>query len=110
MLLFKQGVASIKYEPNPKHKAPWQPGRKGTLCPPASELSLLEATRLLRDSDLVGNKRYNFYNGKAYCARPHGEDLWHGYPVDWSEVPHCVRKKWLEAGRIKRSDMRGSPS
>lgn len=77
----------MRYEPNPKHKEPWQHGYKGTLCPPKSELSLLEAARLLREAEAIDNKRYNFHNGKAYCARPHGEDLWHGCPVPWSEVP-----------------------
>lgn len=27
----------MRYEPNPKHKYPWQPGKKGSLCPWFSE-------------------------------------------------------------------------
>ena len=96
----------MRYEPNPKHKEPWQHGHKGTLCPPKSELSLLDAARLLREAEAIDNKRYNFHNGKAYCARPHGEDLWHGYPVPWSEVPYCIRKKWRESGQVTPREMK----
>ncbi|HPJ27093.1 MAG TPA: hypothetical protein PLA80_13195, partial [Synergistaceae bacterium] len=53
----------------------WQPGRKGTLCPPPEELSLLEAVRLLRKAEIVGSKRYNVHKGKAYCAQSHREGL-----------------------------------
>jgi hypothetical protein len=37
----------LRYEPNPKHKLPWQPGKKGTLCPPWSHK---QATALLAGS------------------------------------------------------------
>ena len=96
----------MRYQPNPKHKEPWQPGRKGTLCPPADELSLLEAARLLQKSETIGKKRYNVHNGKAYCAQSQGGDLWHGYPVPWSEVPYSIRKKWRDNGLVKRREMK----
>ena len=96
----------MRYEPNPKHKEPRQHGHKGTLCPPKSELSLLEAARLLREAEAIDHKRYNFHNGKAYCARTHGEDLSHRYPVPSSEVPYCIRKKWRESGQVTRREMK----
>ena len=96
----------MRYEPNDKHKKPWQPGRRGTLCPPPDELSLLEAARLLRRGEPFGNRIYNVHNGNAYCARPHRDDTWHGYPIPWREVPHPIRKKLREAGRVKRREMK----
>ena len=96
----------MKYEPNPKHKEPWQPGRKGTLCPPKEELSLLTAARLLRESEPVEGKRYNCFKGQAYCAQKHGEDTWHGYPIPWEDVPPWLTKKWRAEGRVSRRDMK----
>src|ERR1700736_2407885 len=76
--------AELKYESNPKHRDPWQPGKKGSLCEPEVRSF---AEQLLKESVLYGDKRYAVYKGKAYCAQQHGPNLWHGYPVGWQEVP-----------------------
>ena len=94
----------MRYESNPKHKQPWQRGRRGSLCPETVDLET--ARRLLSDSELVGNKRYAVHEGRAYCAQKHGADAWHGYPVGWVEVPGILRRKWREDGRLQRGDMR----
>ncbi len=96
----------IRYEPNPKHKEPWQPGRKGTLCPPPNQLSTKKAMEMLKNSDLEGKKRYATFGGKAYCAQEHRAGLWHGYPISWHEVPPRVKSKWLEEGLVTRKEMR----
>lgn len=91
------------YEPNPKHKYPWQPGRKGSLCP---WLSPSEISNLLAGSTLFGKKRYAVLNGRPYCAQEHETGKWHGYPVEWNEVPPAVRREWLEHKIIRRRDLK----
>jgi hypothetical protein len=96
----------LRYEPNPKHKEPWQPGKKGTLCPPPAELSLTVAARMLRDSVLDGTKRYAYHAGKAFAAQEHLEGCWHGYPVGWVEVPASIRQTWLSSKQIRKQDLK----
>jgi hypothetical protein len=38
------GGPALTYEPNPKHKEPWQRGARGTLCPREADGSALLAT------------------------------------------------------------------
>ncbi len=93
----------MEYESNPKHSEPWQPGKRGTLCP--EDVRSL-AQDLLEQSELVGKKQYAVHERKVYCAQNTRDDIWHGYPVGWQEVPYKLRKKWLTEGRIKRSDLK----
>ena len=93
-----------KYEGNPKHKHPWQPGRRGSLCP--KEIGLERAQELLADSVKMDALRFATQGGRAFCAREHGADLWHGYPVGWREVPPSIRSEWLRSGLISRRDVR----
>jgi hypothetical protein len=95
---------SVRYECNPKHQEPWQPGRKGTLCP--RDIDQAMAQQLLADSQSVGDKRYVVHGGRAYRAQQHGTDVWHGYPVGWVEVPEKLRTKWLAEGRVQRRNIR----
>ncbi len=93
------------YEGNPKHKAPWQPGRKGSLCPP--DVSVARAQELPQSSLLEGKKRYASDKGRAYCAHQHdaAKNRWHGYPVGWREVPAPVRRQLLNSGTVTRRDV-----
>jgi len=93
----------LVYESNPKHKLPWQAGARGSICP--ADVHPL-AQRLLDESDLVDNRRYATHDGRAFCARNHAKDSWHGYPVLWREVPEVLRRKWLGEGKIKRRDLK----
>lgn len=92
----------MQYKSNPKHKEPWQRGRKGSLCPtwPASV-----ASSMLEESVLCCGKRYATREGRAYCAQDDGQ-FWHGYPVCWMEVPEKVRREWLAKRTVSRSEMR----
>lgn len=93
----------MRYEPNPKHKEPWQRGRRGSLCPrfgPETAQSLLE------ESEPVGKKRFVCHEGRAYCAQEHASGRWHGYPVGWMEVPPRLRMKWRRNGTVQRRDIR----
>lgn len=92
------------YEGNPKHKEPWQPGRRGSMCPRSITLEL--AQKLLDGSVAAGGARYATVEGVAFCAREHRPGSWHGYPVAWREVPADVRLAWLEAGVVRRADVR----
>ena len=93
----------MRYESNPKHKDPWQSGRQGTLCPGNVDQAIAE--RLLEDSETSGNVRYAVHEGRAYCARKHGDDVWHGYPLGWEEVPESLRRRWVREGRVRRRDI-----
>lgn len=94
----------MTYQGNPKHKEPWQPGRRGSLCPRDVDLTL--AQQLLDGSIHVGAARFAAWQGQAFCAREHQPDTWHGYPVQWHEVPPPVRNQWVCCGLVSRSDIR----
>lgn len=63
-----------------------------------------DAQRLLDASVLAGSKRYAIRDGRAYCAQQHGDDIWHGYPVGWKEVPPTVWLGWKAQGLLSNSD------
>jgi len=94
----------MTYEGNPKHKEPWQPGRRGSLCPRSVDARV--AQQLLEESVPVGSARYAIWQGQPFCAREHGPGLWHGYPVGWHEVPPAVRNDWIQSGLVTRSQIR----
>ncbi len=89
------------YESNPKHSDPWQIGKKGSLCEP--EVRPIAAD-LLRASVFWEGKRYAVHGGRAYCAREHSPNRWHGYPVGWVEVPSKLARQWIRDGDLKNHD------
>lgn len=93
----------MEYESNQKHSAPWQRGRRGSLCP--KEVRSL-AAELLAGSELVEGKRYAEYGGKAYCAQEHLPGVWHGYPIGWKEVPPWLRSQWRRQQRVRSRDIK----
>ena len=94
----------MRYESSLKHKEPWQRGRRGALCPREIDAEL--AQRLLAESEVAGDMRYAVHDRRAYCARQHGPDIWHGYPVGWVRVPERLRRRWMDEGRVRRRDIR----
>jgi hypothetical protein len=97
------------YEPNPKHKQPWQRGRRGALCP--QEITLAQAQALLDGSVTDAQNprtRYATDGRHAYCGRPHRESagLWHGYPVPFVDVPATILKAWQGRGEVSHSIVR----
>ena len=100
----------MRYEPNDKHKKPWQPGRKGSLCSAVGhDITEEERSDLLNKSDpdpLGSDKRYATDGRHAFCAQSHGPDVFHGYPVGWKEVPEQLRNAWIAAGRLRRNSIR----
>jgi hypothetical protein len=92
----------LKYEPNAKHKEPWQRGARGSLCPRG-----VDAEALLEGSEVdpaSPGKRYATDGVRAYCAHEHRPGCWHGFPVEWRRVPSSLRNAWLRSGRVdKRS-------
>lgn len=64
------------------------------------------AEELLTGSELFDGKRYAVYEGRAYCAQEHGADVWHGYPVGWSEVPRRLRTRWKSQDLVRRRDIK----
>jgi hypothetical protein len=83
-------VRQLIYEPNPKHKPIPTPGRHGSICPRG-----VNGPLLLAQSDVHRNKRYATDGENAYCAQQHGPNKWHGYPVDWDEVPPVLVGEWV---------------
>lgn len=92
----------MRYEPNPKHK-PAAPGRRGSRCRRnADPVSLLE------NSTVHGKKRYATDGRQAFCAQCHDleGDRWHGYPVNWEEVPPTIVSDWIAARTVTRRTVR----
>lgn len=94
------------YQGIPKHKHPWEQGRRGTLCPPDAD-----GPALFSDSipDPDNARRVYATDGHcAYCAMPSnvvtddGHDVWHGFPVTWQRVPWKVQRAWVSQGLIAR--------
>lgn len=83
----------LLYEPNPKHKLPWQSGRKGALCPAWSHQMAqdLLSSSVLSDN---GKKRYSTRDGVAFSAQMHSSGVWHGYPVAWLVKKQQIRDSW----------------
>ena len=94
----------MRYESSLKHKDPWQRGRRGALCPKGIDAA--SAQQMLAGSELSDDTRYAVREGKAYCARQHAPDAWHGYPVGWIRVPERLRRRWLDEQRVRRRDIR----
>jgi len=93
------------YEGSPKHKEPWQRGRRGTLCPPWSQClaqQILDTSIPSQD----GRLRFGVYNGWAFVAREHRSGRWHGYPVAGNEVDAVVVNQWIRQNAVGRSEVR----
>jgi hypothetical protein len=89
----------LVYEPNPKHKPIPTPGRHGSICPPHAD-----GPALLLVSDLHRSKRYATDGSAAYCAQRHdlSRNAWHGYPIDWDEVPPALVHSWIAEDKVDR--------
>jgi hypothetical protein len=99
-----QNEETLMYEGNPKHKHPWQPGRKGSLCP--KKIDMAKAQELLSQSVQDGSARYATYGGVAYCAREHLPGKWHGHPIQWREVPPQIVNEWRRSDQITRREIK----
>lgn len=92
---------------NDKHKHPWQRGRRGSLCPKDMATDL--GQHLLDTSEPTPGKeepRWSTDGTRAYAARRHADDRWHGHPAAWKEVPESLRSRWVRDGRIAKRDVR----
>ena len=96
----------MRYESNPKHSDPSQPGRRGARCPASVTAEVAE--RLLQTSLLVRSKRYAVLEGQAFCAQEHRRGVWHGYPVGWKQVPHDVRSRWRRERAVQQRAIRAN--
>lgn len=90
----------LVYEPNPKHKEPWQRGARGSRCPrEADGPALLAASEV---DPKHPSKRYATDGDHAYCGQEHLPGRWHGYPVKWREVPPTIWREWVTGNRISK--------
>ena len=101
----QNGQGELVYEKNDKHKLPWQPGRRGSLCP--KNLPLGFAQKLLgEESVLYNGSRWAVSSGRAFKAQPHLNGKWHGWPVGWMEVPQSLRERWRKEKKLRNRDER----
>jgi hypothetical protein len=97
----------MRYEPSNKHKrTPAQPGRKGTLCPDDMTVSPQHLLDQSATSPKYPQKRWATDGERAYCAHRTREDVWHGWPVRFDEVPADVLRTWEEDGAVTRRAIR----
>ncbi|WP_419751232.1 DUF222 domain-containing protein [Geodermatophilus sp. CPCC 206100] len=96
----------LRYEPNPKHKEPWQRGASGSMCPTHADGPTLLAESVQHPTK--PGKRYATDGEHAYCGHQHAPDVWHGFPVLWREVPESVRRQWLAERKITRRALRSN--
>lgn len=94
------------YEQNPKHKSwlrPFDPD--ATQCPAWSHA---RAQELLDVSlpDLGDGRRFATEGGMAFAARVTRDDVWHGYPVPWAEVPEILLERFVAEGRASRRQIK----
>ncbi len=93
----------LTYHPNPKHKEPWQPGRKGSLCP--KDVAIERAEGLLRESFLYKRQRFAVDRGRVFVGKADNCGGWHGYPAGWREMPETVRQHFLQSGAVQHRDL-----
>jgi hypothetical protein len=96
--------SALRYEPNPKHKEPWQRGARGSLCPKDADGPTLLAVSEI-DPQHPG-KRYATDGTRAYCGHEHLPGRWHGFPVEWRAVPEKIRNAWLASSRVSKRAVR----
>jgi len=94
------------YDPSPKHKSwlrPYDPD--ATQCPAWSHS---RALALLNESltELGDDRRFATERGMAFAARVTRNDVWHGYPVPWAEVPEAVREQFVTGGKVTRRQIK----
>jgi hypothetical protein len=95
---------ALLYEPNPKHKEPWQRGARGSLCPKDVDSAALLAASVI-DPKRPG-KRYATDGNHAYCGQEHRPGRWHGYPVQWKEVPAAIRRDLVASGKVSKRGLK----
>ncbi|MFO7776192.1 MAG: hypothetical protein R6W89_10365 [Candidatus Hydrogenedentota bacterium] len=61
---------------------------------------------LLRNSVFHKTKRYATDGERAYCAKEHAPEHWHGWPVGWREVPPEIRRQWMDTGAVSRRNVK----
>lgn len=102
----EQNNFSLTYERNPKHKSWMQPfDPDATLCPKWSH----EIAKTLLDDSVPhpsGEPRFATHDGMAFAARMHREDVWHGYPIPWSQVPEAIKEIMVQQGKVTRRQIK----
>lgn len=98
------------YVPNPKHKEPWQRGRRGALCGEADGPALFSAAVAEPGKP---NRRWatdgtRFFAAQSSRHRDAKGDLqWHGYPVEAMDVPTVIMRAWVAQDVVSRRASRG---
>lgn len=97
----------MTYEGSAKHKEPWQPGRRGTLCPRdiSKDLAQNLLNTSLPDPNPGSSKRYAVLEGRAFCGNRTVDDVYHGWPVGFQEVPPPVWRRWIAQGLVDRREV-----
>jgi hypothetical protein len=51
-------------------------------------------------------KRYATDGNRAYCGQEHLPGRWHGYPVQWKEVPRAIWRQSLAENRVNKRSLK----
>lgn len=102
----------LAYEGNPRHRDPWQRGAQGSRCPKGVD------GRVLLPQSVVDprnpRRRWATDGVGAYEAKPtniinsEGDEVWHGFPVPWHDVPPKIVRSWIQENKVTRREVRAS--
>ena len=96
----------MRYEQNPKHKNWMQPfDPDATQCPSWSH-GLAQQLLDCSVQPSSGGARFGTYGGMAFAAQLTRGEVWHGYPVPWSEVPEKIRETMVADGKVTRRQIK----
>lgn len=100
-------MATLIYEPSPKHCEPITAERPGSKCP---DWSVGDASAMLKESYRIGKKRFATRSGVAFVAQltrsTETMEVWHGYPEAWDRIPPSLKDRWRRDGLVTRRDLR----
>ena len=72
-------------------------------------MTLDEANDLFKDSLPMGEtRRVATRNGIAFMGQkthPGDQNIWHGYPVEWSRIDQSIIDRWRGEGKIRNRDI-----
>ena len=96
----------MRYERNPKHKNWLQPFDPDAALCPAWSHSIAQALLDQSLDDSSSGARFSTRDGMAFAARLTGGEVWHGYPVPWSEVPEAIRESMIAKQQVTRRQIK----
>jgi hypothetical protein len=104
----------LAYEGNPRHRDPWQQGARGSRCPKGANGPDLLSQSVPDPKN--SRRRFATDGADAFQAKPtnttnaEGDEVWHGFPVNWNMVPIPIRRQWITENVITPRVLKGGRS